>query len=299
MKQLVITADDFGASPEVNEAVEAAHRRGVLTAASLMVGAPAAADAVARARALPELRVGLHLVLAEGRPLLPARAVTRLIDAHGNFRSDMTALGFQIALSAETRRQLAAEIGAQFAAFHATGLALDHCNAHKHFHLHPMIAAMLVDIGARFGLTAVRVPDEPLGVLRAVEPGIPWDPQPHTAICAALLRRRLRAAGCVSPDQVFGLAWSGRMNRTRLLGLIEHLPEGLSEIYLHPATGSYAGAAEGYGYRDEFEALTAPDVIAACRADDLQLGGFRDFVNGQPMPAPLETAAPAALANPS
>ncbi|NWP61353.1 ChbG/HpnK family deacetylase, partial [Escherichia coli] len=55
-RRLVVTADDFGLSREVNEAVEQAHREGILTAASLMVSAPAAADAVARARRMPGLR---------------------------------------------------------------------------------------------------------------------------------------------------------------------------------------------------------------------------------------------------
>lgn len=66
-RALIITADDFGLHGGVNEAVELAHRDGVLNAASLMVGASAAADAVARARRLPRLRVGLHVVLADGQ----------------------------------------------------------------------------------------------------------------------------------------------------------------------------------------------------------------------------------------
>ena len=71
MKRLVVTADDFGLALPVNAAVEAAHRRGLLTAASLMVTAPAAADAIERARRLPRLGVGLHLVLVDGKPALP------------------------------------------------------------------------------------------------------------------------------------------------------------------------------------------------------------------------------------
>jgi chitin disaccharide deacetylase len=59
LKRLIVTADDFGAAPEVNDAVEAAHRGGILTAASLMVSAPAAADAIARARRLRNLRADL------------------------------------------------------------------------------------------------------------------------------------------------------------------------------------------------------------------------------------------------
>jgi len=284
LKRLIVTADDFGAAHEVNEAVEAAHRGGILGAASLMVSAPAANDAVARARRTPSLRVGLHLVLTEGRPVLPAPAVKHLVDRSGLFRTDMAALGAAIAFSRQVRRELAAEITAQFAAFRATGLPLDHCNAHKHFHLHPLIGRLMTEIGGRFGLRAARVP---------FEPRIRWAPEALTAPLAALLRRRLRAAGLLVPDRVFGLRWSGQFTRDRLLGLMRNLPDGLSEIYLHPATGPFAGAAPGYRYREEFEALTAPEIVEASRDPSLRLGGFSDFLCAEPALRP--GAPPAAM----
>ena len=93
-----------------------------------------------------------------------------------------------------------------------------------------------------------------------------------------LLLRRLRAAGLCVPDAVFGLAWSGAMNAARLRALIEHLPEGLSEIYLHPAVrGGFEGAASGYRYEAELEALTNVDVVAATRDRSIRLGGFAQF----------------------
>jgi hopanoid biosynthesis associated protein HpnK len=278
LKQLIVTADDFGVAREVNDAVEAAHRGGVLTAASLMVSAPAAADAVERARRMPSLRVGLHLVLVDGRPVLPASAVTHLVDGSGVFRSNMAALGTVLSFSRQARRQLAAEITAQFEAFRATGLTLDHCNAHKHFHLHPVVGGLIAAIGGRFGLRAGRIPLEPSHVLRKIEPRTAWGPAQLTAPFAHLLRQRFRAAGLLVPDRLFGLLWSGRMTRNRLAGLIRNLPHGLSEIYLHPATGSFAGAAPDYHYREELDALMAPEVIAASRDSSLRLGGFGDFL---------------------
>jgi chitin disaccharide deacetylase len=278
LKQLIVTADDFGVAREVNDAVEAAHRGGVVTAASLMVSAPAAADAVERARRMPSLRVGLHLVLVDGRPVLPASAVTHLVDGGGVFRSNMAALGTVLSFSRQARRQLAAEITAQFEAFRATGLTLDHCNAHKHFHLHPVVGGLIAAIGGRFGLRAGRIPLEPSHVLRKIEPQTAWGPAQLTAPFAHLLRQRFRAAGLLVPDHLFGLLWSGRMTRNRLAGLIRNLPHGLSEIYLHPATGSFAGAAPDYHYREELDALLAPEVIAASRDSSLRLGGFGDFL---------------------
>ena len=278
MKQLVVTADDFGADLAVNEAVEEAHVRGVLTAASLMVGAPAAADAVARARRLPSLRVGLHLVLVEGEPVSAAEQIPDLVGPDGRFRTGMAGLGASIFFRPAVRRQMVAEVEAQFAAFAATGLPLDHVNTHKHYHLHPSILAAILDVGRRYGLKALRAPIEPHGVLAAVEPqgrpGAAW----ITAPWAALGRGRARRAGVRAPDQVFGLAWSGAMTAERLCGVMRRLPDGLSEIYLHPAKAAgYPGSAPGYRYVEEFEALVNPEVAAAARASGVTLGGFSDF----------------------
>jgi hopanoid biosynthesis associated protein HpnK len=246
-----------------------------------MVAAPAAADAVSRAKRMPALRVGLHLVITDGRPVLPASAVPDLVDESGSFRADLVAFGCLLMCNRHARRQLAAEIAAQFEAFRATGLALDHCNAHKHFHLHPAIGSLMVAIGERFGLHSVRVPREPAAPLAATWPSIEaWLMAPFTGA----LRRKVVNSGMHVPDQVFGLRWSGHMTKARLLHLIPRLPEGLSEIYLHPATGAFCSHAKGYHHEAELAALIDPDVIAACRKASLTMGGYADFLNCVPKP---------------
>ena len=277
MKRLIVTADDYGAAPEVNQAVERAHRDGILSAASLMVAGAAANDAVQRARAMPGLRVGLHLVLVDGKPMLPAAAVPDLVDKSGNFRNDMARAGAAMFFLPRVRAQLAAEIEAQFAGFEATGLKLDHVNAHKHFHLHPTIAALIVKLGKKHGVRGVRVPLEPQAVLGRIEKHKPSGVVALTAPFARGLRSRFRRAGITAPDHVFGLAWSGAMTVTRLAGLIEHLPDGLSEIYTHPATGPYPGSAPGYLYGEELAALTDPGLAGLIAAKGIRMGGFSDF----------------------
>ena len=277
MKNLIITADDFGAAVEVNQAVERAHRDGILSAASLMVAGPAANDAVVRAKAMPRLRVGLHLVLVEGKPVLPAAAVPDLVDKGGNFRTGMARSGAAMFFLPKVRAQLGAEIEAQFAAFDATGLTLDHVNAHKHFHLHPTVAALIVKLGKAHGVRGARVPLEPQGVLGQIEPHTPAGVVALTAPFAERLKSRLRRAGIAAPDHVFGLAWSGAMTSARLAGLIENLPEGLSEIYMHPATGPYSGSAPGYQYVEELAALTDPGLPGLITAKGIRTGGYGDF----------------------
>jgi len=278
VKGLIVTADDFGAAREVNDAVERAHRDGILTAASLMVSAPAAADAVARARHMPSLRVGLHLVLAEGRSTLPPATIPDLVDASGNFRTDMARAGASMFFRPRVRKQLAEEIAAQFEAFAATGLKLDHVNAHKHFHLHPTIATILIEEGRKHGMKAARVPRERRATLEAIEPGTTSLGDSALAPFTAMLAARLKGAGLTVPDQVFGLKWSGAMTTARLAGLVSNLPEGLSEIYLHPATAEhFQGSAPGYRYCDELAALLDSAVAAAARSPSVRLGGFGDF----------------------
>lgn len=272
-KALIVTADDFGAAPEVNEAVIRSNREGILTCASLMVVAPGAGDAVARAKDNPRLGVGLHLVLVEGKPVLPPSQIPDLVGPDGNFRNDMVKASFAMAFLPKVRRQLAAEIEAQFAAFASTGLPLDHVNAHKHFHLHPTIGKLVIEIGRRYGMKSMRAPVEPKAVLRKIEPGIAGGAIEY--FCGNRLRDRLSAAGIFCPEHVFGLAWTGSFNTKRLAALLNHLPEGVSEIYLHPATSAYPGSAAGYRYTEEFSALMAPEVVT--RAKTVAVGSFAHF----------------------
>ncbi len=270
MIRLVVTADDFGLTRSVNEAVEAAHRDGILTSASLMVAGDAAADAVSRARRLPGLAVGLHLVLVEGPSVLREAA---LVGPDGAFSSDQFRLGLRYGFSPRARAALAREIRAQFAAFAATGLPLAHADAHKHMHLHPVVARLMVAIGREFGLRALRVPSEPPSVLARCGTA----PGPATRAMAAwcgVPRAIARRGGMVVPDAVFGLAWSGAMTEQRWLRLIPHLPAGLVEIYTHPATERDAMLTRlmpGYDHVGEFAALRGPAVRAALEGRAVRL----------------------------
>lgn len=281
LKDLIVTADDFGLAGEVNEAVEIAHRNGILTAASLMVGAPAAADAVERALRLPTLRVGLHVVLVDGRPLSSAPQVPDLVDQTGNFHNGMFATSVRIFFNPEVRRQAAAEIAAQFDAFAATGLRLDHVDCHKHYHLHPTIAGLVLDIGRRYGVTAVRIPNEPANVLKYAEQHSSSPRSVVVAMAAARLRTRIRGSNLQSADRVFGLAWSGAMTERRIAALLAHLPDGLTEIYAHPATSNrFAGAVPGYRYADELSALVSPHIKSAIADNGIRLTAYSDIAAG-------------------
>jgi hopanoid biosynthesis associated protein HpnK len=183
----------------------------------------------------------------------------------GRFDDNPLRAGLRFFFMPGARDQLAAEIRAQFDAFRATGLALDHVNAHKHMHLHPTVARLIVETGRDYGMRAVRLPAEPRAPLRHAFRG---ERLPLSALRFAVagLRQRLRRAGLVFNDHLFGIAWSGAMTEERIIGLLPCLPEGVSEIYFHPAAETSAAAA-GYRPVEELAALLSPRVRQ--RVDEL------------------------------
>jgi len=265
-KFLIVTADDFGLHGAVNDAVEQASHAGVLTTASLMVAAPAAADAIRRARKLPQLRVGLHLVLTDGSAMLAPDLIPALADDAGRMNHSMFTDGVRFVTLPWVRRQLQAEIRAQFVEFARTGLALDHVNVHKHFHLHPLVLEMVLRIGKEFGVCAVRVPDEPLWFAAS---GGAWLSGVSAVLLTPwirLMKHRLRSARVLYNDQIFGVAASGAMDEAKMLEIVARLPPGVTEIYLHPATESgseIAASMSQYRHADELAALLSPRVRAA------------------------------------
>lgn len=283
LNKVIFKADDFGLSPAVNAAIERAHRDGVLDAGSLMVGATGAAGAVAIARRNPGLRVGLHVVVVANRAVLPASSIPDLVSPEGELSHDFVTTGFRYFFLPRVRTQLAAEIRAQFEAFGATGLTLDHVDAHHHLHLHPTVLGLILRIGPEFGMRAVRLPAEPPGLsLLDGEPGgfsralvgallRPW---------IALVKWRLKRAGIVTTDRIIGLHDTGRMTATRLRHILRRLPGGTSEIFFHPAEreaeGPWPLAPEAS--QAELDALLDPEVRRLLVERGIVRGGFRDVL---------------------
>ncbi len=241
-----------------------------------MIGAPAAGDAVARARRLPSLSVGLHLVVTRGRSLLAPREIPAIVDGEGRLPEGLAGAGFRYFLLPSARRQLRKEVRAQFAAFRETGLRLDHVNVHNHMQLHPTVLGLILE-AAREGTAApVRLPYEPfLASWRAARDGgagrllswlllFPW---------AGLVRLRLKGEKLPCNDFLFGMRDTGRMGTARVLGLLAHLPPGVSELHFHPAAREPD--------RD-LEALTSADVPAALRAAGIESVRFGDLAERAP-----------------
>lgn len=265
MKRLIVTADDFGRSLEVNKAVEDGHLNGILTAASLMVTEGAVEDAVERARRLPRLGVGLHVTLVDGIPALPPAQVPDLVNGQGLFTRDLVRLGTRIFLSKAVQAQVVAEMRAQFELFKATGLNLAHVDFHHHYHQHPTVFDLVLDLAVEYGAPGIRIPWEPpLASYRArgdklgtrLMNGI-FHFRRNRAMAA-----KARARGLVVNERAFGINDSGQMDAGKVNSFLDVLPDGLSEIYSHPAMAHWSGPRPmppHYRIDDEYRALVAPE----------------------------------------
>jgi predicted glycoside hydrolase/deacetylase ChbG (UPF0249 family) len=147
-------------------------------------------------------------------------------------------------------------------------------------HLHPTVARLIGEIGRDYGMRAMRLPAEPRPPLRRAFPGERLrSPPPGFAVAA--LRWRLRRARIACNDHVFGIAWSGAMTEDRILALLSHLPEGISEIYFHPAaemTPVLREAMPGYRPTEELAALVSPRVRHRINELGIRCIGFSDLV---------------------
>lgn len=219
--KLIINGDDFGLSAENNAGIIAAYRAGVLTSTSLMMGGDAAQEAIELAREYHNLAVGLHVSLADTKPCLPPELIPLLVGSNGCFPTHDDTAHRAALRSREGRRQLRAEIAAQFRAFAATGLAWDHVNTHRHVHRFPPVAYLFFREAARWPVRVSRIPYDP-----------PTDPARY--LRAVALWRLAGFYGLSVPDRSIGRDWSVPL----LLELLRTVPPGSTELYFHPVTSN-------------------------------------------------------------
>lgn len=148
MKRLIVNADDLGRTPGINEGIFDAHRRGIVTSATMMVNYPAALAVPASSAASPEMSIGLHVALTGGVPALPADRVRTLVDDRGFLPPKPEGLG------GADPGEVLAEARAQLARFREI-MKRDpsHFDSHHHSHREvPAALEALVALGRETGL---------------------------------------------------------------------------------------------------------------------------------------------------
>jgi len=278
-KSVIFTADDFGASAEVNAGILRAHRDGVLRGASLMVAAPAREAAAAAARECPGLDVGLHLVVCKGQSVLGPARLGGLVDSAGRFVENPVQGGMRYFFNRGLRAKIADECRAQIELHLRLIGYLNHIDGHLNFHVHPVINDIVVDLASEYRVPCIRLPREPVITTLALA----RDNAPRKLLEAVIFRalsrrarRKMAERGIKSTDWLFGLHQSGNLTEHYILDVIGRLRPGSTEIYAHPAT-DIGGTPPSAAAQREVEILTSPLVPLALAGARAGLTNFAEL----------------------
>ena len=258
MRQLVVNADDFGFTRDVNQGIVEAHKNGILTATTIMSDGPAFDHAVRLAKENPTLDIGVHLVLV-GQPPFP-----------------MTVAQLTLAVMLKQIR-IYEELSAQVRKVFDAGLKPTHLDTHKHTHLLPPVLDAVARISEEFRIPWVRRPfDFPI-----TPRGVSWKKRAVSrslGIVRSRFARVLTSHGCRSTDHFAGFQITGKFDASDVAALIRSLPEGSTEFMCHPGICTVELRAARTRLKEsreeELRALTAPEVRDALRESGVELATF-------------------------
>ena len=273
-RQVIVNADDLGWSAGVTDGIMLAHRNGVVTSATLAANMPDAERALNLAAAEPDLGVGVHLNVCQGRPMSAAGA--KLVGGDGLMRLTGPGLIARCLLRPWLISAALAECEAQVRWVLDRGVRPTHLDSHRHVHAFPPLFAGVVRLAKRYGVPFVRWPLERL-------PGGGWPRPPRNQARAARLLRAMCAMNVLTGRSLrptrgtWGIAHTGLISETWLVHAAEATLEGITEIMTHP------GLAHDLDRRDtrlldsrraEMDALCSPAVRDAFARQQLELVNY-------------------------
>ena len=270
--RLVINADDFGLSAGVNRGILAAHAAGAVTTTSLLANLPAFDDAIQSARSAPALGIGLHFNLTAGAPVSPPDRVASLVNAETGTFCSLPRLAARAFRGRVDPAEVARECEAQLLRLRSRGIVITHLDAHRHVHVLPGIWEAVLRTARAAGIRTVRLPFD--AAANATHP--------RAFVERIALRTAYRWAGGngyrpIADHFRGGVLYPQFRFKERLLGVLNRLDAGLTELMVHPGYADpEAGTWDGYTWQreEELTALLDPDVRARLDAGDIELTTF-------------------------
>lgn len=237
MKQLAVTADDFGLDRELDEGIRETCTAGVVTHVSLMANGGTSEEAAEFLKKSPQLSAGIHLNLTDGQPLSNPKSLGPLVDARGRFRGLHRDVLFAVLRRPALVKGIEQEFKAQIERILGRGVRAAQLNCHGHLHGFPVLFGLLVRLARHYQIPFLRVVDEKAGAFLFLRSPKRW-------LKTSLLRagfhwarlRHLLPASVqgVKGNRCVGVFDSGHLTRSRLSSILSNLPDGFSELACHP-----------------------------------------------------------------
>ncbi len=240
-KNLIINADDFGMSREVNEGIKLGIEAGIITSVSLMVNMPFFESAMTYLKKHPEISVGLHFNITEGFPIQPRNQTTTLTREGGHFFY-WTFMIFNLFLKKIEIKEIEGELAAQFKILKQYNIPISHIDSHHHIHLYPEIFKVVTQFAEKNKVNALRC--------RSFNPSrfFYWLTNPPTIkqfviILFCILDSTFfsKSKHFYEVNNLYDIAWVKDLDVNKFIAYLNSLPEGTTEIICHPAILSKTG----------------------------------------------------------
>lgn len=240
MPRLIINADDLGVNPQRTHGIFQCWEFGVVTSASMFANMADSQDAAKRAKE-KGVSAGLHLNITDEYPLSKKDDVSTLVDANGCF-FDALRLRQLLKEGAVKSEHLQREIRAQVEWMFDVHGQPTHVNGHMSVNLLPAVIDALIPVMERYGIRFTRIPCE-----------LPLPPHGYEITDAELAtaraineesrvaREMYRAHGIHSTDHFRGQTLLGNASLKNLRHNLSRLPEGTTELRVHPGSQSAYG----------------------------------------------------------
>ena len=241
MKRLIINADDLGADEARNAGIFEGIQAGTVTSVSILPNGPALQEALKRIHtgSFRNVSWGVHLNLSEGKPV--STGISLLLGPDGIFKGKGSTQ--RLLMRQEDRDlkdEVTHEIDAQISLLKASGIPLRHLDGHQHVHVFPSVLKAVLRAALKHHIPWIRVPYEP----EPTSPDFPLTP----SLCEEgrffsglgwTARPVILEAGLHITGHFRGLYLKGRLTLQSLESVLKRLPDGLTELMVHP--GRIAG----------------------------------------------------------
>lgn len=152
--KLIVNADDFGFSEEVNENIVKCHQNGIVTSTTILSGGEKFDEAIQLAKENPRLGIGVHLAI-DGPNNIGKEYNTLLDPKTGKFYEDMVALK-KIKNGEFNFQELVSEYSLQIEKIKDEGINITHLDHHHHFHLYFPVLKAVIEVAKKYKIPYIR-----------------------------------------------------------------------------------------------------------------------------------------------
>lgn len=264
MKQLIVSADDFGLTESINAGILKAYKDGIVTSINLLPTGEAFLDAVNLIRKLQLDSIGAHLSLAET----------------GRFHKNRNIFLLEFILGLIKESDIHTELENQLHKIERTGLKITNLSSHEYMHMMPRLFDIFLRLAEEHNIPFIRYPHGDK-ITRVFDINKIYKSfilsYLNKGMEEVLGRHTIRFA-----EHFLGFLDSGRLREDILIGMLKSLKAGTTELVCHPGFLS-PEVLDRYRWHinceEELFSVTSQRVKKLIKDKEIELIGYRELLS--------------------